>query len=85
MPTPCRPDPLLPPAGYAPRRPDEQIRVPEPASAQPATAGPQQATPAAQPSDNILANIERLADLRAKGILSDEEFVAKKTELLSRL
>ena len=30
-------------------------------------------------------SIERLADLRAKGILSDEEFAAKKTELLSRL
>ena len=31
------------------------------------------------------ALIERLADLRTKGILSDEEFAAKKTELLSRL
>jgi len=29
--------------------------------------------------------IERLADLRAKGILTDDEFQAKKAELLSRL
>jgi len=34
---------------------------------------------------DIFALIERLADLHAKGILSTEEFAAKKTELLSRL
>jgi hypothetical protein len=58
---------------------------PEPASA------PGQATHAqltsGQPAteSDIFAAIERLGDLRAKGILSDEEFAAKKTELLSRL
>lgn len=35
--------------------------------------------------DEIFAKIERLADLRTKGILTDEEFAAKKTELLARL
>ena len=34
---------------------------------------------------DLFALIERLADLRTKGILSDEEFTAKKTELLERL
>ena len=34
---------------------------------------------------DIFASIERLADLRAKGVLSDDEFSAKKVELLSRL
>jgi Short C-terminal domain len=34
---------------------------------------------------DVFATIERLADLRAKGILSDDEFLAKKAELLSRL
>ena len=34
---------------------------------------------------DIFATIERLAELRAKGVLSDEEFSAKKAELLSRL
>jgi hypothetical protein len=34
---------------------------------------------------DIVATIERLADLRAKGILSDAEFAAKKADLLSRL
>jgi len=32
-----------------------------------------------------IAIIERLADLRQKGILTDEEFGAKKAELLGRL
>jgi len=35
--------------------------------------------------EDVLATIEKLADLRDKGILSDEEFATKKTELLSRL
>jgi hypothetical protein len=35
--------------------------------------------------DDIFAKIERLAGLHVKGILSDEEFQAKKAELLSRL
>lgn len=36
-------------------------------------------------SSSIFAAIEKLADLKAKGILSDEEFAAKKADLLSRL
>lgn len=36
-------------------------------------------------SQDVFATIERLAELRAKGVLSDEEFNAKKAELLSRL
>jgi hypothetical protein len=34
---------------------------------------------------DIVAMIERLAELRGKGILTEEEFAAKKAELLSRL
>jgi hypothetical protein len=40
------------------------------------------------PSGNqqdVFATIERLADLRAKGIISDDEFANKKAELLSRV
>jgi len=47
------------------------------------TAAPQPAT-AAQTND-ILSAIERLGDLKAKGILTDEEFTKKKAELLARL
>jgi hypothetical protein len=38
-----------------------------------------------RPADDIIALIERLAELRRKDILSEEEFTAKKAELLSRL
>ncbi len=35
--------------------------------------------------DEVMATIEKLADLKAKGILTDEEFAAKKAELLKKL
>jgi hypothetical protein len=38
-----------------------------------------------EPSPDIFHKIERLAELRDKGILSDEEFLSKKTDLLARL
>lgn len=50
----------------------------------PAAAAPTTGAPFAREAD-LFAAIERLADLRAKGILSDEEFTQKKAELLSRL
>ncbi len=34
---------------------------------------------------NVLATIDKLAELHAKGILSDDEFASKKAELLARL
>ena len=36
-------------------------------------------------NDEIFAALERLGDLKARGILSEEEFTAKKAELLARL
>lgn len=41
--------------------------------------------PAAGASGDVFAALEKLADLHARGILSAEEFQAKKAELLSRL
>ncbi len=35
--------------------------------------------------DQVMATIEKLADLKAKGILTDDEFAAKKAELLKKL
>jgi len=35
--------------------------------------------------NDVFAAIERLADLHAKDILTDEEYARKKSELLSRL
>lgn len=50
-------------------------------------------TPSAAPSaapdrssaDDVLATIERLADLHARGVLTEAEFATKKAELLARL
>lgn len=43
------------------------------------------ATPAAAPADDVFATIEKLHGLMTKGILSPEEFAAKKAELLSKM
>jgi hypothetical protein len=39
----------------------------------------------APPQEDIIAKIERLAELRNKGVLSEEEFASTKAELLKRL
>ena len=57
---------------------------PRPMSSPTATAAPAASSSSARESD-IFSAIERLADLRTKGILSDEEYTRKKAELLSRL
>ncbi|MDP4003891.1 SHOCT domain-containing protein [Methylobacterium sp. NEAU K] len=63
------------------------------------TAAPRQADPpeppasrprpvsaaAPEPSRDVLATIERLAELHARGVLTEREFSDKKTELLARL
>ena len=38
-----------------------------------------------QPSDDLLATLERLGALRDKGIVSEQEFQAKKAQLLSKM
>jgi hypothetical protein len=58
--------------------------------AEPVAAAEPRREPAAQAGamsagDDVIDKIERLAALRQKGILTDEEFAAKKAELLSRL
>ncbi|MDX8035244.1 SHOCT domain-containing protein [Lentzea sp. BCCO 10_0856] len=42
-------------------------------------------TPAQAPRQDVLAQIAKLADLHAAGILTAEEFQSKKAELLNRL
>lgn len=43
------------------------------------------AQPAAIRPDEVMATLEKLADLKAKGILTEDEFAAKKAELLKKL
>ena len=51
----------------------------------PAAAESAPAAAAALKPEDVMATIEKLADLKAKGILTQEEFDAKKAELLKKL
>ena len=72
------PEPVVEPVRPSP--PSSRGGAPRPA---PAEAAP--AAPSGDQSDDIFVKIERLAALREKGILTEEEFAAKKAELLGRL
>ncbi|XXX74089.1 SHOCT domain-containing protein [Sorangium sp. So ce134] len=63
------------------------LAVQQAPSAAPAPARADAAQPrsTSAPDADIFAAIERLADLRQKGILTEQEFAAKKADLLSRL
>jgi Short C-terminal domain len=67
------PHPSPPAAAPVPSTPGSEAR------AETTTTAPPPAT------EDILKTIERLAELRQKNILTEEEFAAKKAELLSRL
>ncbi len=71
------------PAADAPRPPLEPP-ADAPRAAEPAPPAAQFQAPPPAPADP-LALIERLAELHQRGILSEEEFTTKKTELLRRL
>ena len=82
--------PLVLPAGDRPQAspPPAAAAPPQPAPAAPPAAVVTEKPPAPAPAlatQEILTTIERLADLRQKNILTEEEFAAKKAELLSRL
>jgi membrane protease subunit (stomatin/prohibitin family) len=55
------------------------------AMAQNLSAGLQSAPSAVVKPDDVIATLEKLGDLQAKGILTPEEFAAKKGELLKKL
>jgi hypothetical protein len=55
------------------------------ASAAPPAANGASPSPSLSPPNEIFAAIERLAELRDKNILSEDEFSSKKAELLKRL
>ena len=52
---------------------------------EPELSGPAAQAPAEESQEDIIAKIERLAELKKKGILSEEEFASTKAELLKRL
>ena len=48
-------------------------------------AAPAAATPVGMKAEDVMATLEKLGDLKAKGILTQDEFDAKKAELLKKL
>ena len=50
-----------------------------------AQAAPVPAAPAGVRPDEVMATLEKLGELKSKGILTQEEFDAKKAELLKKL
>ncbi len=79
--------PMVSPTPQQPATAPFQAPEPPPQFAPPLPpASPQQTFGGSiQSQDEIVSAIERLANLHQKGILSDEEFKTKKSELLARL
>lgn len=79
--------PVVSPGGSSPAPQPAYDPTPQPAY-QPSPQPAQNSGPANTPSmssDEVFSLIEKLADLHAKGILSDADYEAKKAELLARL
>jgi hypothetical protein len=79
---------LVVPEGDRPRNSAPSGSAPLPAQAPQSEtrAAPTAPPAAARPAvEDIVKTIERLAELRQKNILTEEEFASKKAELLSRL
>ncbi len=51
-------------------------------AAQMAAAAPAAPAPAAAPADDTIAQLQKLGELRAAGVLSEEEFTALKAKLI---
>ena len=79
VPAPAAPPPPASVAPAAPPPPPAAIQPPAPSPAPPPAAA------GSSTDDEIFSRIERLAELRQKGVLTEEEFAAKKAELLARL
>ena len=71
--------------------PDKPIEAPSaaaPAASEPAPSAPEPAAAAAPVGvkpDDVMATLEKLGELKTKGILTQEEFDTKKAKLLKKL
>ena len=64
---------------------DQEWDQVEAADAEEDAAYPDEAEPAAAAQPDYIDQLQRLADLRDKGILTDEEFDAKKKQILDQM
>ena len=61
----------------------DQAAYDEQAAQQPQAVYAEAPAPAAAPSNDLTTELQRLADLKAQGILSEDEFAAAKAKLIS--
>ena len=69
-------------AGAVRHRQDQKYAAQDQAAYDQQMAAQQAATPAAPAAPDYAAELEQLAQLKAQGILTDEEFEAKKKQIL---
>jgi len=69
-------------AGAVRHRQDQKYAAQDQAAYEQQMAAQQQAAPAAPAEPDYAAELQQLADLKAQGILTDEEFEAKKKQIL---
>ena len=74
-----------PPASSAPRFDPQPMPTQMPAPAVPSFGIASGSGSGSMRDGDVFATLERLADLRVKGVISDADFAAKKSELLSRV
>lgn len=85
MPTPPAPPAPVPPVASLPTpAPTTPFPAPPASAPEPQPVQPPAPAPAAEQPD-LMAQLEKLGELHAKGILTDEEFAAKKADILARL
>jgi len=75
---PVVPEPTSEPTVAMPATPQAEVPAPAPAAA-PVAAAP---APAAAPEVDLMDQLQKLGDLKAQGILTEEEFAAQKAKLL---
>lgn len=84
-PSAATPPAATPSATAEPVTPKPSGPASQPSATAAVPAPPSRPAAVADSADEIFSRIERLADLRGKGILTEDEFTAKKAELLARL
>jgi hypothetical protein len=72
-------------ARLALQRSDNTMRYEGQAPFAPAPTASPPPSPPVQPADDPVEQLRKLAELKAAGIVTEEEFAAKKAEMLSRL
>lgn len=61
---------------------DQQAQEQQPQQQQPQQQEPEQQSPGAGGASDPYAEVERLGELKEKGLITEEEFAAKKQQLL---